>query len=169
MAFEIILIILAYLIPLYVANATPIIFHGKIPVDFGKKYKEKRILGNGKTILGALCGVLGGTIAGSLFYIIAPQILDLIPMYFSLIVLLSIGGIVGDMVKSFLKRRKGIESGGKWFLVDQLDFIVGGLIFSLVVRIPEIWVVIFLLIVTVFIHMVTNIIAFKLKLKKVPW
>ena len=166
MAFEIVLIILAYLIPLYVANATPIIFHGKIPVDLEKKYKGERILGKGKTILGALCGILGGVFVGFAFYIIFPQILILIPTYFSLIILLSLGGIVGDMAKSFLKRRKGIKSGGKWFLVDQLDFIVGGLLFSLLVRIPEIEVVLFLLIATVFIHMATNIIAFKLKLKK---
>ena len=169
MVFEIVLIILAYLIPLYVANATPIIFHGTIPVDFGKKYAGERILGKGKTILGALCGILGGTFAGIIFYDIAPQVLVLIPTYFSLIIVLAMGGIIGDMAKSFLKRRKGIESGGKWFLVDQLDFIVGGLILSLVVRLPEVEVVLFLLIVTVFIHMVTNVIAFKLKLKRVPW
>ena len=46
---------------------------------------------------------------------------------------------------------------------------MGGLILSLVVRLPEVEVVLFLLIVTVFIHMVTNVIAFKLKLKRVPW
>ena len=169
MILESIILILAYLIPLYVANATPILFHGKIPVDLGKKYKGRRILGKGKTILGALCGVLGGTFAGLIFYLALPQVLELIPNYFSLVILLSIGGIIGDMSKSFAKRRKGIRSGGKWFLVDQLDFIIGGLIFSLIIRLPEIEVVLFLLIVTVFIHTATNIIAFKLKLKKVPW
>ncbi|MBT4870696.1 MAG: CDP-2,3-bis-(O-geranylgeranyl)-sn-glycerol synthase [Candidatus Diapherotrites archaeon] len=169
MILESIILILAYLVPLYVANATPILFHGKVPVDFGKKYKGERILGKGKTILGALCGVLGGVFAGIIFYLAIPQVFELIPNYFSLIIVLSIGGIVGDMAKSFAKRRVGIKSGGKWFLVDQLDFIMGGLIFSLIVRLPEIHVVLFLLIATVFIHTATNIIAFKLKLKKVPW
>ena len=167
--FELILILLAYLLPLYFANATPILFHGKVPVDFGKKFKGERILGKGKTILGVLCGILGGTFIGILFGIIFPQIFDLIPQYSVLIILLSTGALIGDMVKSFAKRRKGIKSGGRWFLVDQLDFIIGGLIFSLIVRVPEIWIVIFLLIVTGFIHTATNVIAFKLKLKKVPW
>ena len=169
MVIEIILIIFAYLIPLYVANATPTIFHGKIPVDLGKKYKGERILGKGKTILGALCGILGGTLVGLIFAFTIPQVFVLIPNYTSLIILLSIGGILGDMAKSFAKRRIGIKSGGRWFLVDQLDFIVGGLILSLIVRIPEVELIIFLLVVTVFIHMATNIIAFKLKIKEVPW
>jgi CDP-2,3-bis-(O-geranylgeranyl)-sn-glycerol synthase len=167
--FELILILLAYIIPLYVANATPILFHGKIPVDMGKKYKGERILGKGKTILGALCGVLGGTFVGLLFAYIFPQMFILIPNYSILIILLSAGAIIGDMVKSFVKRRMGIKSGGRWFLVDQLDFIIGGLVFSLIVRLPELWIVIVLLVVTGFIHSTTNIIAFKLKLKKVPW
>ena len=169
MFFEFLVMLVAYLLPLYVANATPIIFHGSIPVDLGKKYKGERILGKGKTILGALCGVLGGTFIGIIFGLLFPQIRILIPHYSIIIILLSSGAIIGDMTKSFAKRRKGIKSGGRWFLVDQLDFIVGGLIFSLLVRIPEIGIVIFLLVVTVFIHTATNIIAFKLKLKKVPW
>jgi len=167
--FEFILILAAYLLPLYVANATPILFHGKIPVDLGKSYKGERVLGKGKTILGALCGVLGGTFIGIIFGLLFPQIRILIPHYSIIIILLSSGAIIGDMTKSFAKRRKGIKSGGRWFLVDQLDFIIGGLLFSLLIRIPEIGVVVFLLVVTVFIHTATNIIAFKLKLKKVPW
>jgi len=169
MFFEFILVLVAYLLPLYVANATPILFHGKMPVDLGRKYKGERILGKGKTILGALCGVLGGTFIGILFGLVYPQIYVLIPQYAILIILLSAGAIIGDMIKSFAKRRKGIKSGGRWFLVDQLDFIIGGLILSLITRLPEIGIVIFLLIVTIFIHIATNRIAFKLKLKKVPW
>ena len=169
MFFDLLLLFFAYLIPLYIANATPILSHGTIPVDLGKKYKGERILGKGKTILGALCGIIGGTLFGILFSIAFPQIFVLIPQYLPLVILLSFGAIVGDMAKSFFKRRKGIKSGGKWFLVDQLDFIIGGLVFSLIVRIPEIWVIVILLVVTVFMHMATNIIAFKLKLKKVPW
>jgi len=167
--FELILILFAYLLPLYVANATPILFHGKVPVDLGKKYAGERVLGKGKTILGVLCGILGGIFVGILFGLIFPKIFELIPTYLVLIIVLSTGALVGDMVKSFAKRRKGIKSGGRWFLVDQLDFIVGGLVFSLIIRIPEIWVVVILLVVTGFIHTATNIIAFKLKLKKVPW
>ena len=169
MFFDFLAVLLAYLLPLYIANAAPILFHGKIPVDLGKKYRGERILGKGKPILGALCGVLGGTFIGIIFGLVFPQIYVLIPQYLLLVVLLSVGAIIGDMAKSFVKRRKGIKSGERWFLVDQLDFIVGGVIFSLMVRFPEIGIVLFLLIVTVFIHTATNIIAFKLKLKKVPW
>ena len=52
--FEVIIFIIAYVIPLYVANASPIILHGKVPIDFNKNINGKRILGKGKTILGSL-------------------------------------------------------------------------------------------------------------------
>ena len=106
MEFEIIILIIAYLIPMYVANATPIIFHGRIPVDLGKTINGKRVLGKGKTILGALCGIIGGVLVGFLFMMIFPGILFLIPNYFLLVLLLSAGAILGDMTKSFFKRKR---------------------------------------------------------------
>ena len=42
------IIIIAYVVPIYIANASPILIHGKKPLDFVKKYKGKRIFGNGK-------------------------------------------------------------------------------------------------------------------------
>ncbi len=172
MALEIIYfieLIVAYVVPLYFANAAPIIFHGKKPVDFGKKIGNKRILGDGKTILGALFGIVVGSFCGILIYLIFPEIQIISSNYILLAFLLSAGAILGDIVKSFFKRRVGIKSGEKWFLVDQLDFIIGGLVLSSFFRLPEIELIVFLFVVTVFVHTATNIAAFKLKLKKVPW
>lgn len=98
-----------------------------------------------------------------------PGILVTIPGYLSLIVLLSAGALFGDMIESFFKRRIGIKSGEMWLLADQLDFVVGGFLLSMLVRIPELEVVIIILFVTVFAHMATNFAAYKMKLKKVPW
>jgi len=165
---EFIVLLAIYLVPMYIANATPIILHGKKPVDFGKKINGKRILGDGKTILGALFGIIVGTIAGFILYYLLSPIFAL-PNPLLLALLLSAGAIIGDMAKSFFKRRLGFESGARLPVFDQIDFIIGGLIFSLVIRFPEIEVVIFLLVATVFIHTITNLIAYKLKLKKVPW
>lgn len=153
---------------MYFANAAPIILHGTIPLDFGKKLFGQRVLGDGKTSLGTFAGILVGTATGALLYFIIPQA-ALIENYFSLIVLLSIGAMVGDLVKSFLKRRLGIKSGQQWAFFDQLDFVVGGLIFSSFIRIPEMVLVIIILVLTIFTHSAFNYLAFKLKLKKVPW
>ena len=49
---NLIILFFAYIIPMYLANATPIVIHGKKPLDFGFKLKGKRILGDGKTIVG---------------------------------------------------------------------------------------------------------------------
>jgi CDP-2,3-bis-(O-geranylgeranyl)-sn-glycerol synthase len=169
MVYDLILLFFAYLVPLYITNATPLILHGKKAIDFGKKYNGKRILGKNKTILGALSGILVGSLVSFLFAIIFPQIFVLIPNYFLLALLLALGAILGDLFESFIKRQRGIKSGERWVLADQLDFFIGGFLLSLLVRFPETEVLVSLLIITIFMHIITNFFAFKLKLKKVPW
>ena len=164
-----IILVVFYALPMYFANATPIVFHGKTPVDLGRKFMGERVFGKGKTWIGLACGVFGGIIAGTLLAIFFPGILDLVPGYLELVILLSMGALAGDLVESFFKRRVGIKSGDMWLLADQLDFVVGGFLFSMLVRVPEAEVVVLILIVTVFAHMATNFAAYKMKLKKVPW
>ena len=164
------LVILAlYVIPLYIANSSPVLAHGKIPLDFNKKIHGQPIFGKGKTILGTLAGIIAGTGVGAIIYLIFPQVGQIIPNYLQLAFLLALGAIMGDLVKSFFKRRFLIKSGEKWELADQLDFVFGGLVFSLFVRLPEWWLVLLLFIATFFIHKIMNWVAYKLKLKQVPW
>jgi len=166
---EFAVLVFAYAIPMYFANATPIVFNGKRPLDFGKKIGKQRIFGDGKTIIGTFAGIGGGMVAGIVFLFFYPQIELLVPQYFIFATALSVGAISGDLVKSFIKRRLGIASGSHWLLFDQLDFVIGGLLLSLIVRVPEIEVAAFLLLATVLIHLASNFAAFKMKLKKVPW
>jgi len=166
----IVIVLAAYVIPMYIANASPIIIHGKAPLDFNLKFKGKRLLGGGKSILGFLAGLVCGSLAGFLIALAFPQVLDFFgTTYFVLVFLLALGAMLGDVVESFFKRRLGKKRGEKWLFCDQLDFILGGLVLSLLIRLPELWLVITLLVATVFIHIITNIIAYKLGLKKVPW
>jgi len=159
-----------YLVPLYIANATPILIHGKTPLDFNKKLWGKPIFGKGKTIIGAASGIIAGAASGAVISIFIPFVLGVIPNYMFLAFMLGLGAILGDLIKSFFKRRYGIKSGEKWDFADQLDFVVGGIILSaLFARMPEWWIVLALLIATFFIHSATNFAAYKLKLKKVPW
>jgi CDP-2,3-bis-(O-geranylgeranyl)-sn-glycerol synthase len=166
----VIIVIAAYVVPIYIANASPILIHGKKPLDFGKKYKGKRIFGNGKSILGFLAGIICGSLAGIAIGLVFPEfILFFGTSYFVLVFLLAFGAMLGDVIESFFKRRLGKERGEKWLFFDQLDFVVGALILSLFIRLPELWFVVLVLVATVFIHLITNFIAFKLGLKKVPW
>ena len=166
---NLIILFFAYLIPLYIANSIPILLHGKSPLDFGRKIFGKRILGDGKSILGTLNGIIIGSLVGIIFALVIPSVFILIPEYILLAFLLALGAMLGDITESFFKRRIGFKRGEKWLGFDQLDFVIGGLILSLLIRIPEIEIVLVLLVITIFMHIFTNIVAFKLKLKKVPW
>jgi CDP-2,3-bis-(O-geranylgeranyl)-sn-glycerol synthase len=159
----------AYALPLYIANATPVLIHGKKPLDFNKTFRNKRILGDGKSIVGTIAGIIGGFFSGIIFSIIFPEILIIIPNYYLLSFLLGLGAMAGDITESFFKRQLNMKRGQELFLADQLDFVLGGLLLSSIVRFPEWQIIAIFLLITIFLHRITNFIAFKLKLKKVPW
>jgi CDP-2,3-bis-(O-geranylgeranyl)-sn-glycerol synthase len=148
MVYEIILQSLWLILPAYIANGCAALLGGGTSIDFGKNYKDgKRILGDGKTwrglILGTLFGMIGGfglSVAAKIitpteYNFIAFEKLDftgfpiMIPIVFSI----CFGALFGDMVKSFFKRRCGIERGKDWVPFDQIDFILGVLFLSLIV------------------------------------
>ncbi len=93
------------------------------------------------------------------------------------IVFCSYGAAFGDLAGSFLKRRFNIKSGAPFWIVDQLDFAVGALIFALIPAIffpglyliPDLNIVIFLLILTPSVSLISNTIAYLINLKDVPW
>ncbi len=147
-----------FFLPAYIANTLPGIFGGGTPLDFGKTLKDgRRLLGDGVTIRGFIVGVAGGTAAGAMMGRVLEGFL------------LSFGALLGDAVGSFIKRRLGIERGAPAPLLDQLNFVIGGLaLVSLVGQIPLSYILV-LLLITPFGHLSVNIIGYKLKLKKVPW
>ncbi|MFH1239792.1 MAG: CDP-2,3-bis-(O-geranylgeranyl)-sn-glycerol synthase [Candidatus Diapherotrites archaeon] len=163
--------LLLFAIPLYVSNAVPVLIGGLTPIDFGKNFFDgKRLFGEGKTFRGFAIGVLSGWGVALLtqYFLLnftnfpVPQ-----TVFFGLFV--AFGALFGDLVGSFVKRRIGIKRGAPVFLLDQLDFVAGGIIFGSVFYAPSFWGIIFIAGVTVILHRVTNYIAFKMKLKNVPW
>jgi CDP-2,3-bis-(O-geranylgeranyl)-sn-glycerol synthase len=89
------------------------------------------------------------------------------PLLFS--VLSPLGALLGDLTAAFLKRRLGIAPGGLLPVIDQVDFVVGALLFSLPLAIIYWQLAVAVLIITPPIHLLTNFVAYKLKLKKNPW
>ena len=167
-----------FILPAYFANSTPVLFGGGTPIDFGEKMPDgEPILGPGKTWRGAFAGIAAAImIAGSQAYIQSHSNLSnysLISMSLWLGFLLGTGAIVGDSVKSFFKRRFRIKRGAEWPLLDQLDFIAGALLFSLLSESASAYlnwkIVLFLIIFSPIVHRAANIFAFKTHLKKVPW
>ncbi len=160
--------------PAYVANASAVLFGGKTPIDFNKTWKGKPIFGKGKTWRGLAGGTAAGVVAGILMNMFYPSFGNGMEMF---VVLLSLclGALFGDMAKSFIKRRIGKERGEKWLIADQIDFLLGSFFFSFLFARKwflsnfQWYHIVFLLILTPLIHLATNILAYLLKLKKVPW
>ncbi|MDP2846531.1 MAG: CDP-archaeol synthase, partial [Candidatus Methanoperedens sp.] len=95
------------MLPAYIANPTAVVFGGGTPVDFGKNWKDgRRILGDGKTFRGLIGGTACGIIVG-LVQMNAPPQWSLGSFTLTTIITLSFGALLGDMVKSFFKRRAG--------------------------------------------------------------
>jgi CDP-2,3-bis-(O-geranylgeranyl)-sn-glycerol synthase len=154
---------LKFIFPAYCANATPVIAGGGTPMDFGKNFLDgKRIFGANKTYRGFFFGLAVGVTVG----LVEVMLFDY-PLLFS--VLSPLGALLGDLTAAFLKRRLGIAPGGLLPIIDQVDFVVGALVFSLPLAIIYWQLAVAVLLITPPIHLLTNFVAYKLKMKKNPW
>ena len=154
---------LKFIFPAYCANAIPVIAGGRFPMDFGKNFFDgKRVFGKNKTFRGFSFGLAIGIMVG-----IAECLIFDYPLLFS--VLSPLGALLGDLAAAFLKRRLGIPPGGLLPVIDQVDFVVGALTVSLPLGIIYFELAIAVIMITPPIHLLTNFLAYKLKLKKNPW
>jgi CDP-2,3-bis-(O-geranylgeranyl)-sn-glycerol synthase len=153
-----------FIFPAYCANAIPVIAGGGISMDFGKTLPDGRpVFGKNKTFRGFIAGLAVGTIVG-----LAESLLFNYPITFGF--LTSLGALMGDLTGAFLKRRLSIPPGGLLPVVDQIDFIIGAILFSLLLPMPLNWEsYIAVLIITPPVHLLTNYAAYRLKLKSNPW
>jgi CDP-2,3-bis-(O-geranylgeranyl)-sn-glycerol synthase len=192
MNYEIVLQALWLILPAYVANASAVLVGGGTPIDFGKNWRDKRrLLGDGKTWRGLFSGTFMGMTVG-FGLVVAASYIDtsefsflhlsnftgfplMIPILFSL----CFGALLGDIVKSFFKRRIGKERGEDWIFFDQIDFILGALLLSfLVSSLLHVvgflssnwfldsftgWHILVLLVVTPFFHFFANVVHKKIR------
>lgn len=164
-----------FIIPSYVANIFPTLgARLKIPLNYPI---NSGLLGSHKTYQGFYSAWFGA------FLILLLQKYLYRYEFFSNISLLDyseinlfyysiafgIGTALGDSVKSFFKRRLGKKPGSSWPPFDQLDFVFGTLFFLLPLYIPPTRILLTILLITPILHLVANIVAYKLKLKKVWW
>jgi CDP-2,3-bis-(O-geranylgeranyl)-sn-glycerol synthase len=80
-----------------------------------------------------------------------------------------LGALLGDLTGAFLKRRLNIAPGGLLPVIDQIDFVVGAVVFSYPLGIVSWELAVAVLIITPPIHLLTNYLAYRLKLKSNPW
>jgi CDP-2,3-bis-(O-geranylgeranyl)-sn-glycerol synthase len=154
---------LKFIFPAYCANGAPVLGGGGKPIDLERNFFDgKRIFGANKTFRGFFFGLAIGAAVG-----VMDCLLFGYPWLFA--VLTPLGALLGDLTGAFLKRRLDIKPGGLLPVVDQIDFVVGALVFSLPLMIVSWQLALAVLLITPPIHLFTNFLAYKLKLKKNPW
>jgi len=134
-------------------------------------------------IMGGVVGFLGSIISGSLYpgiflrleyqnFLESSVIFNLLAILKieilsnSLILglisgsLMTFGGLIGDISGSFIKRRSGIERGHSFIFLDQLGFLVLGMIFVYpIIRWPIEWFLV-LVPITFIIHIAANLFGY---------
>ena len=111
-------------------------------MDFGKSWRGKRIFGANKTWRGLIIGIAVATIIvgfEKFAYLHSDWVRSFVPYdygnanFWLLGPLLGAGALFGDAVESFIKRQLNRPPGTTWFPFDQIDYIIGGLLFSMLV------------------------------------
>ena len=114
------------ILPAFFANATPVFVGGGPTIDGGRIWRDgHRLFGDGKTWRGFIGGIIAGTIIGIIQYFIEGA------TYNGVILrgfLLGFGALSGDLIGSFIKRRLDIARGHPFIGMDQLGFMIVGML-----------------------------------------
>lgn len=179
-----ILFVLWFFAPAGVANVTPILVaklpglrKWNAPMDFGLKYRGKRIFGEHKTWRGFITGVVMATVtfAAQQYLVVhyewaqwITQGVDYVGLPLIVGALFGIGALAGDAIESFFKRQRGTAPGEGWFPFDQIDYIIGGAIavapFMRLGFFEYVWLIALWLVI----HVIASYIGYLLKLKARP-
>lgn len=119
-------------LPAMVPNSAAAYFGGGPAIDGGRSWRGRRIFGDGKTWRGLLGGAAAGLLVGAVLVLLATAsgsadnwgygpFRDAV----GIIVCLSVGSILGDLLGAFIKRRFRLERGEKAPVLDQYDFVFG--------------------------------------------
>jgi CDP-2,3-bis-(O-geranylgeranyl)-sn-glycerol synthase len=179
-AVETITLTIWLMLPAYIPNPAAALFGGGLPIDFRKYFLDgKRILGDGKTFRGLICGTACGIAIGIMEHYLAKTVnmpdFGEYPDFIKVIFLLSFGALFGDLLKSFLKRRLGYERGAKLPVVDQLDLVLGAWLLAFIFAREwflanyNIWIIATAVVITPVLHRIINVIGYKIGAKKEPW
>lgn len=174
-----------FFLPAGFANATPI-FVAKLPglrswnapMDGGREFRGKRVLGAHKTWRGLVTGIIiatvtlwvqqvlvahfgwARTLTSKVDYVTLPTLL-VGPLF-------AVGALGGDAIESFFKRQRGVAPGHGWFPFDQTDYIIGGALttapFVHLTFLDYLW----LLLIWLGMHLISSYLGYLVGLKERP-
>lgn len=174
------LVLVAFLTPAMVANGSAVLARkvklsvkgesaSLTPIDGGRTWKGKPILGSNKTWEGLFFGSLLGVLAGEIIAVLAWFTLDweLAPMLAVVTPYVSVAALLGDLASSFWKRRRGLRPGEPFPICDQLDFYLFAVIALLLTGFrPPLMDIVLVGLFVYSLHIVTNCIAREIGIKK---
>jgi CDP-2,3-bis-(O-geranylgeranyl)-sn-glycerol synthase len=180
MLFAVVATALWAILPAYVPNNAAVLVGSGPPLDGGRTWRGRRLLGDGKTWRGTGGGVAAGVAVALVLDAVRPSAaaalsVTLPDFPLAAAVALAAGAMAGDLAASLLKRRLGRKRGAPLPLVDQLDFVAGALAFAALAApawfgatftAPVLAVVV---VVTPVLHLGTNAAAYLLGLKDEPY
>lgn len=131
-----------FTLPGIAGNSAPVIVRNRFknlagPIDGGRMFRGKRVLGDHKTwrglLFGSLFGLVTGIIQGYLYtqfdFFKEISIIDLSSYHGALLgFLMGFGALFGDALKSFFKRQAGVAPGKQFMPWDQIDTFFGVII-----------------------------------------
>jgi CDP-diglyceride synthetase len=166
-------------IPAFVANMIPIVVAKlnicpKIakPIDNNKTWRGHALLGKNKTWRGLFFGIITGAFVALLqFFLPFFDSVKMIDISTSLLfgALAGFGALFGDAIASIIKRQLDIPSGKPFIPLDQIDYILGFILFTLPFVSWSLLDIIFLLTFALLANPLTNATAYLFGVKNTPW
>ena len=156
---------------------------GRLPLDGGLTLRGHRILGDNKTVRGVvlmipltmICAVAQSWLSVRMAWIptlALPPATGISPVIWGL--LLGAGYVVGELPNSFIKRQLEIAPGGAgcgwsapvFWVVDQIDSLIGTVLAMSIVWVPPLDIVIALTVITLALHPLAALCMVALGLKQ---
>lgn len=160
-----------------VANAAPVMIKplidrvGRHRVDFGRKAWDGRdVLGKNKSWEGIAAAIIVSVLASTIFVYVEGN-----PWWIMYGFVSAVGAMCGDLLNSFIKRRLSLGPGECFIPCDQLSFLLAAHaliylsgVYALVGVELSARVLAFGIVASLFLHLLTNLIAYVIGLKDVP-
>lgn len=172
-------------LPAACANTTPIVTarlpglsRWNAPVDGGRTWRGKQLLGAHKTWRGFVTGMAFAALIVFVQQLLARHIswidAQLINTPFNQLAawwfgpLLGLGALGGDAIKSFFKRQFDRGSGTSWVPFDQIDYIIGSVLISLPILILSIAQYVWVFVIYFVLHLLMSLFGYAIGFKKMP-
>lgn len=146
----------------------------KHPIDFEIKVRERRLFGENKTFEGLVMAMLFALFVGLIQYLIRDvpffkthSIIDYsTSAIFWIAPVQGFAAVLGDALKSSLKRQVGVKPGKPFLFVDQTDFVFTNILFSYFLYPVDPVYYLAILIIYPLLHIVSNIIGYLIGVKE---